>query len=93
MAKTKLNNMEEESLKSNENPMGEREEDVVVGGRGRAAEEIAVVTGVKKVKIQVIEKVDCLVARVPYQLEKGKVYSVPSDVAAVLCNANKAYRI
>lgn len=93
MAKTRLNNMEEEGLKLPvENPTEEHKE-AAAENKERAAEEVTVTTGAKKVKIQVVEEVDCLVACVPYQLSKDKAYLVPSDVAAILCNAKKAYRI
>ena len=50
-------------------------------------------TGEKSVKVQVVEAVDCIIAGIPYKLSKDKSYSVPSDVAAILVNAKKAYRI
>ena len=95
MAKTKLNNIEEEDLKPTvENPTAEHNEDTAAEqSKERAAEEVTITTGAKKVKIQVVEEVDCLVACVPYKLSKDKAYLVPSDVAAILCNAKKAYRI
>ena len=93
MAKTKLINVEEEDLKPTvENPTVEHKE-AATENKERVAEEVTVTIGAKKVKIQVVEEVDCLVACVPYKLSKDKVYLVPSDVAAILCNAKKAYRI
>lgn len=94
MAKTKFEKMEEEELKGT--PIVEQteeEEKPAEVKKERTAEEVEVTAGVKKVKIQVVEEVDCLIACVPYKLEKGKVYNVPSDVAAILCNAKKAYRV
>ena len=92
MAKTKLNNMEEDLKPTVENPTVEHKE-AAAENKERAVEEVTVTTGAKKVKIQVVEEVDCLVACVPYKLSKDKAYLVPSDVAAILCNAKKAYRI
>ena len=48
---------------------------------------------VKKVKIHAIEQIDCIVANVPYHLAKDKAHLVPTDVAAILVNSRKAYRI
>lgn len=94
MAKTKLNNIEEEDLRpTNENPTEEHKEGTATESKERAAEEVTVTTGAKKVKIQVVEEVNCFVACIPYKLSKDKAYLVPSDVAAILCNAKKAYRI
>lgn len=59
----------------------------------RIAKEVKTSLGAKNVKIQVVEPVDCIIAGVPYKLNKDKSYEVPSDVAAVLNNAKKAYRI
>lgn len=91
MAKTKANIEEEGILK--ENPIGENKEETTAENKERVAEEVTVTTDTKKVKVQVVEDVDCLVACTPYQLKKDKAYLVPSDVAAILCNAKKAYRI
>lgn len=46
----------------------------------------------KKVRIHTTEFVDCIIAGVPYILQKDKDYQVPSDVAAILTNAKQAYR-
>lgn len=50
-------------------------------------------TGTKNVKIRPVEDIDCLIACKPYKLYKDKEVSVPSDVAAILCYAKKAYRL
>lgn len=55
--------------------------------------EATVSTGKKNVKIRIVENVDCLIACKPYKFAKDKEASVPSDVAAILCYANKAYRL
>lgn len=49
--------------------------------------------GTKMVKVTASDKVDCTIAKIPYTMVKGKTYSVPSDVAAVLVNAKKVYRV
>lgn len=46
----------------------------------------------KLVRIHTTEPIDCMVAQVTYKFPKDKDVSVPSDVAAVLCSAKKAYR-
>lgn len=91
MAKTKVNIEEEDTQK--ENPTEETKEETAAENKERVAEEVTVTAGAKKVKVQVVEDVNCIVACVPYNLKKDKAYLVPSDVAAILCNAKKAYRI
>lgn len=91
MAKTKVNIEEEDTQK--ENPTEEIKEETAAENKERVAEEVSVTAGAKKVKVQVVEDVNCIVACVPYNLKKDKAYLVPSDVAAILCNAKKAYRI
>ena len=90
MAKTK--NIEEKDIQK-ENPTEEIKEETAAENKERVAEEVTVTAGAKKVKVQVVEDVNCIVACVPYNLKKDKAYLVPSDVAAILCNAKKAYRI
>ena len=51
-----------------------------------------VAKGDKKVKIHTTEDVDCIVAGIPYVIAKNKDAQVPADVAAILVNAQKAYR-
>ena len=46
-----------------------------------------------RVKVHIMEEVDSLVAGTRYSYAKGKEVAVPSDVAAILVNARKAYRI
>ena len=48
---------------------------------------------VKPVKVHTLEEVDCWIGGNHYQLRKDHDHSVPSDVAAVLVNARKVYRI
>lgn len=91
MAKTKVNIEEEDVQKGN--PTEEVNEEAAAENKERTAEEVIITTGAKKVKVQVVEDVDCLVACTPYELKKDTAYLVPSDVAAILCNAKKAYRI
>lgn len=91
MAKTRVNIEEEDTQK--ENPTEEIKEETAAENKERVAEEVTVTAGAKKVKVQVVEDVNCIVACVPYNLKKDKAYLVPSDVAAILCNAKKAYRI
>ena len=59
----------------------------------RIAKEVTTTTSAKDVKFQVVEPVDCIIAGIPYKLNKDKSYNVPSDVAAILVNAKKGYRI
>lgn len=47
----------------------------------------------KLVKIRTVEDVSSRVSQIHYQLQKDKEYSVPSDVAAILCHSRKAFRI
>lgn len=47
---------------------------------------------VKNVKIHTLEEVDCYIGGIHYSFAKGKDASVPSDVAAILTNSQKAYR-
>lgn len=46
----------------------------------------------KKVKIHTTEEVDCIIAGIHYVFAKNKDAQVPADVAAILVNAQKAYR-
>lgn len=47
----------------------------------------------KLVKIHAMESIDSIIAGKPYFLAKDRDHSVPSDVAAILVNGKKAYRI
>lgn len=47
----------------------------------------------KKVRIHCIEEVDCIIAGVAYNFPKGKEVDVPADVAAILNNSQRAYRM
>lgn len=53
----------------------------------------ATISTIKNVKIRVIEDIDCIIACKPYRIAKDKEASVPSDVAAILCYAKKAYKL
>lgn len=55
--------------------------------------EVVVTTEVKKVKIQAVEEISCIIAGKPYRLQKDKQHLVPTDVAAILCYSKKAYRV
>ena len=50
-------------------------------------------TPIKNVKIHTLDEVNCYVGGTHYSFAKGKEASVPSDVAAILTNSQKAYRI
>lgn len=50
-------------------------------------------TPIKNVKIHTLEEVNCYIGGEHYSFAKGKEASVPSDVAAILTNSQKAYRI
>ena len=58
-----------------------------------AKPEARVNTEVKKVRIRAVEDINSLIACVPYTIAKDKEVLVPSDVAAILCFARKAYRL
>lgn len=88
MAKSKVNN---EDLEMQQDAV--ETPTVDDGSNGREAEEITVNVAPKKVKIHVTESTDCIISCVPYHFEKNKAYSVPADVAAILCYGEKAYRI
>lgn len=60
---------------------------------GTPAEEVEVTAEVKKVKIHATEDIDCLIACQPVKVKKDKEAIVSSDVAAILCFAEKAYRL
>ena len=63
------------------------------GGAEVSPSNVVVTKESKKVKIRAVEDIDCLIACKPYKLSKGKEYSVPSDVAAILCYGEKAFRL
>lgn len=88
MAKSKNPEDElEQKVETTENKIEEAD-----AAKERAAEEVKVTEG-KKVSIQVVEPVDCIIAGIPYVLQKDKGYKVPTDVAAILVNSKKAYRV
>lgn len=55
--------------------------------------EIRITTGVKNVRIHTVEEINSIISCVPYTFAKDKDVMVPSDVAAILCYAKKAYRL
>ena len=59
----------------------------------KAAPAAQVKPAVKKVRIHCIEEVDCIIAGVAYNVPKGKEVDVPADVAAILNNSQRAYRM
>ena len=94
MAKTRVNDEEIEVMASAETSTEETTEaQPSTGKKNDAPTEATVSTGKKNVKIRVVEDIDCLIACKPYQFAKDKEVSVPVDVAAILCYANKAYRL
>lgn len=61
---------------------------------GTPSEEVEVTAEVKKkVKIRATEDIDCIIACQPVKVKKDKETTVASDVAAILCFAEKAYRL
>lgn len=61
---------------------------------GTPSEEVEVTAEVKKkVKIRATEDIDCIIACQPVKVKKDKETAVASDVAAILCFAEKAYRL
>lgn len=91
MAKTRVNPEAEELLDGampSETPIEKEKEDAA----DRNADEVVLNTG-KKVTIHTVDDVDCIVAGTPYKMAKDKTFKVPSDVAAILTNAKKAYRL
>lgn len=87
MAKTKVNN-EEYEMKDSEISNEER-----IGEQNEVVPEATITKGKKNVRVRVVEDVDCFIACIQYKIEKDKEANVPIDVAAILCNAKKAYRI
>lgn len=55
--------------------------------------ETAVNNPQKMVRIHTTENVHAIVAQISYDFPKDKDVSVPSDVAAILTHARKAYRL
>lgn len=50
-------------------------------------------TTIKKVRIRAFEPINCIIAGTPYRINKDTESAVPTDVAAILVNSGKAYRI
>ena len=70
------------------------ENPVVVEKPAKPAKEASVQDAAPKlVKIHAMEAIDSIIAGKPYFLAKDRDHSVPSDVAAILVNGKKAYRI
>lgn len=88
-AEAQIQGQEQEQIQEQEQPQEQNEK----GAIGRKPQEVKVTAGTKNVRIQIADEVDCIIAGIPYQLKKDKAYQVPSDVAAILCNAKKAYRL
>lgn len=63
------------------------------GAKPKKENEAAVNTTVKTVKIRITEEVNCFIGGTPYQFAKGKEVNVPTDVAAILTNSQKAFRV
>lgn len=59
----------------------------------KQTKKVEVADGVKKVKIHTTESVDAIIAGIPYVIAEHKDAQVPADVAAILVNAHKAYRM
>lgn len=57
------------------------------------AAQAKVSTGNKMVKVHSLEDIDCIVAGQPYKYPKGREFQVPMDVAFILANAKKVYRV
>lgn len=91
MAKTRINNEDEVRV----NPETSTEEATAEQATNKKddAPEATVSTNKKTVKIRVVEDIDCLIACKPYKIAKDKEATVPTDVAAILCYAKKAYRL
>ena len=63
------------------------------GTQEETQEAQVVETPIKNVKIHTLEEVNCYIGGTHYSFAKGKEANVPSDVAAILTNSQKAYRI
>ena len=63
------------------------------GAQEETQEAQVVETPIKNVKIHTLEEVNCYIGGAHYSFAKGKDASVPSDVAAILTNSQKAYRV
>lgn len=79
----------EEEVQVQEAPQAE----VQVEEAPETTEVTTVTAPVKKVKIRTTEEVNCIIAGVPYNLGGNKEVQVPSDVAAILVNGGKAFRL
>lgn len=91
MARTKLN--PEEDIEMQPDSVQESIEEPIEDVIPKKQENPVVNTGKKNIKVRVVEDIDCVIAGVPYQFPKNKEVSVPSDVAAIFCFAQKAFRI
>jgi len=74
-------------------PAGDTEEKTSENKSPKPTPEAKVAGSSKKVKIRTTEDINCMISCTPYQIKKDKEVQVPSDVAAILVNAKKAYRI
>lgn len=85
MARTTENKGSQIELRdSSENPLEAKD----AGTSG-----VTISKGSKSVKIRMLEGVDSIISGEAYCFSKGKEASVPSDVAAILCNSKKAFRL
>lgn len=50
-------------------------------------------TSPKMVKVHAIEDINCMVGGNRYTAQKGKEFQVPMDVAFILANSQKVYRV
>lgn len=87
MARTTENKGSQIELRDgSENPLEEEKKDAGTSG-------VTISKGSKSVKIRMLEGVDSIISGETYCFSKGKEASVPSDVAAILCNSKKAFRL
>ena len=63
------------------------------GTQEKIQEAHVVETPVRNVKIHTLEEVNCYIGGAHYSFAKGKEANVPLDVASILTNSQKAYRI
>lgn len=94
MARTKINDDEDyKEVASGEELNEETNEQVQESPEVAPKVATVVTTQAKKVRVRAVEEVSCMVANTPYHLAKDKEHLLPSDVAAILVNSGKVYRI
>ena len=84
-------NIEEAEAQLNNKNVNNESEGTQVQNQEQEAQ--VTTTPIKNVKIHTLEEVNCYIGGAHYSFAKGKEASVPSDVAAILTNSQKAYRI